>query len=123
MAVVMLLAWALVWWALLECCGRAHGMEYLFFTLDVQVPGMTKVSIWIAETAYDLAVPLSVLFVAGVVVMRWRMKGRVWVGYAVGALLTLVLLAVYLVVLLKPLTPKRPSLPKGPPAPCVRSSR
>jgi hypothetical protein len=123
MALVMLLAWVLVWCALMDCCGRAHDMEYLFFYLDVSIPAVTKVSVWIAETVFDLVIPLSLLFVAGVVVMRWRMKGRVWVGYAVGTLLTLVVLAVYLVVLLKPLVPKRLSSPKGPRAPCVRSSR
>jgi hypothetical protein len=105
MAVVMGLASLSVWGVLLASFGRAHKLQQIYLRLHLPVATATKVSIWIGQAAHYLAVPLSIVFVAGLGVTLWRMKGRTWVGYAIGTLLTLVLLAVYLAVLLGPFPP------------------
>jgi hypothetical protein len=121
MAIVMGLAWLLVWYSLLDVFGRAHRLEFHYGILDIVVPRATLAAIWIGEWANDLWLPLSLAFLAGLAVMLWRMRGRVWVGYAVGTLITLVLLVAYVLVMLRPLTPKVPGLLKRDPPPCVRN--
>jgi hypothetical protein len=112
MAVVMALAWGLVWYALLDSFGRARQMDDFYAALQVVVPPTTIVSIWVGAIGATCATLLCLLFVAGLAVMLWRMRGRVWVGYAVGTLLTLVVLVLYVLVILQPLTRRQNILPK-----------
>jgi hypothetical protein len=100
-------AWLLCGYVLLDLCSLAGGVDWNYRELDVYVRPVTKVALGLGMWVEKLDILLGILFVAGSVAMFLWMRGRVWMGFAIGSLLLTVLSTFFVLAIFKPFVPRQ----------------